>query len=160
MRQKGYNGVLVLSAAAALGAFAAWHSAFAHEEQHFSAGEPGDPKKPARIVSIAMRESDGRMLFVPDRVEVRRGEQVRFVLNNAGELLHEFMIATPAENAKHAALMRKYPDMEHDDANGKSVQPKRKAELVWRFTKPGAFEFACLVPGHYEAGMRGTIIVK
>ena len=73
---------------------------------------------------------------------------------------HEFMIATPEENKKHAAQMQKFPDMEHDDPNGKTVKPKQKGELIWRFTKRGTFEFACLIPGHYEAGMFGTVVVK
>jgi uncharacterized cupredoxin-like copper-binding protein len=126
----------------------------------FSAGEPGNPKRPARVVQVVMREGDGKMVFVPDRVEVRRGEQVRFVLQNKGELEHEFVLATREENLKHAEEMKKNPDMEHDDPNAKRVKPSKKDELVWRFTKRGTFEFGCLIPGHREAGMTGTIVVK
>jgi len=108
---------------------------------HFSAGAPGDSKKPARV-------------------EVKRGEQIRFVLKNAGELAHEFVLASTADNLKHAALMQKYPDMEHDDPNGKTLQPKGNAEIIWRFTKRGEFEYGCLIPGHREAGMTGKIVVK
>ena len=50
--------------------------------------------------------------------------------------------------------------MEHDDPNGKTLQPKKADEIVWRFTKAGKFEFGCLIPGHREAGMTGTVIVK
>ena len=135
-------------------------SALAHDAQHFSAGEPGNPKRASRTIAIAMNESDGKMLFSPNRIEVRRGEQIRFALTNVGHLDHEFMIATPEENAKHAAIMKKYPDMVHDDPNGKSLKTKQKGQLLWRFTKVGTFEFACLIPGHYEAGMFGTIVVK
>lgn len=135
-------------------------AAMAHEGEHFSAGEPGDAKKPARVINVVMREADGKMVFVPDKVEVARGEQIRFVLRNNGELPHEFIVADTADNLKHGALMQKFPDMEHDDPNGKSLQPKAKAEMVWRFTKAGTFEFSCLIPGHREAGMLGTIIVK
>lgn len=127
---------------------------------HFSAGVPGNPKKPARVVEVAMKEGDGKMEYVPSRVEVKRGEQIRFVLKNAGELAHEFVLATTAENLKHAELMKKYPEMEHDDPNSKTLQPKAGAEIVWRFTKRGTFEFGCLIPGHREAGMTGTIVVK
>ena len=132
----------------------------AHDAQHFSAGEPGNPKRASRVVAITMTEEDGKMLFKPNRIVVRRGEQIRFVLANAGYLDHEFMIATVEENKKHAALMQKYPDMEHDDPNGKTVKTKQKGELIWRFTRRGEFEFACLIPGHYEAGMIGTVVVK
>src|SRR5436190_18466296 len=76
-----------------------------HSHGTFSAGEPGNPKKPSRVVKITMQETDGKMLFVPDRIEVRKGEQIKFVLRNDGELKHEFMLATVAENDKHAVLM-------------------------------------------------------
>lgn len=123
-------------------------------------GKPGDPKKPARIVQVTMREADGKMLFVPDRIEVRRGEQIRFVLRNNGELDHEIVLATLAENLKHMEEMKKNPDMEHDDPNAKRLKPKTTGEIVWHFTKAGEFDFSCLIPGHRESGMHGVIIVK
>jgi uncharacterized cupredoxin-like copper-binding protein len=107
-----------------------------------------------------MRETDGKMIFNHDFVEVRRGEQIRFILKNVGDLDHEFVLATPKENDKHAELMQKYPDMEHDDPNAKRVAPKKASEILWRFDKRGEFEFACLIPGHREAGMHGKVIVK
>ena len=135
--------------------------ASAHEDHgSFSAGEPGDPKKPARVINVRMFEGGGKMGFEPAQVQVRRGEQVRFVLHNDGEEDHEFMLATVTENRKHAEVMKKYPDMEHDDPNGKRILPHGSGELVWKFTKRGKFEFACLIPGHYEKGMFGTIVVK
>jgi uncharacterized cupredoxin-like copper-binding protein len=139
-------------------------SAFAdrgHSHRTFAAGVPGDVKKSARTVEITMSETgDGKMLYAPDRIEVRRGEQIRFVLKNAGKLDHEFMLDSIANNAKHKAAMEKNPDMEHDDPNGKRLAPQRSSDLIWRFTKSGTFEFACLIPGHYEAGMRGTVVAK
>ncbi|HVV80409.1 MAG TPA: cupredoxin family protein [Pseudolabrys sp.] len=135
--------------------------AVAHEGEHFSAGEPGEAKKPARIVPVTMKEtSDGKMLFFPNSIEVRKGEQVRFVITNAGAVTHEFVLASKTDNDKHAALMQKYPDMEHDDPNGKTLQPGQKAEMIWKFSKAGTFEFACLIPGHREAGMLGSVNVK
>ena len=102
---------------------------------HFSAGVPGNPKKPARVIEVIMKEGEGTMSYEPARVEVKRDEQIRFVLKNAGELAHEFVLASTADNLKHAALMQKYPDMEHDDPNGKTLQPKGNTEILWRFTK-------------------------
>ena len=131
-----------------------------HGHAHFSAGVPGNPKRPARVVAVSMREGDGKMFYEPMRIEVKRGEQIRFVLKNAGELAHEFVLASTADNLKHAAMMQKFPDMEHDDPNGKTLQPKGNTEILWRFTTRGEFEFACLIPGHREAGMTGKIIVK
>ena len=107
-----------------------------------------------------MSDNDGKMKFAPDHLDVKKGEQVRFIIRNKGALKHEFMLASVKDNDKHAELMKKYPDMEHDDPNAKSVDPGKTAEILWRFTKTGTFEFACLIPGHREAGMRGTVTVK
>ena len=133
----------------------------AHEGEHFAAGVPGDPKKPFRTVEITMHEeSQDHMSYTPASLEVRRGEQVKFVIKNAGAFVHEFVLGDEKGNLKHAALMRKFPDMEHDDPNGKTVQPQGAAEILWRFTRKGTFEFACLIPGHREAGMLGKVTVK
>ncbi len=126
----------------------------------FTAGVPGDPKKPARTLQVKMPEGDGTMTFDPARIEVRRGKQIRFVITNVGVLPHEFVLASAEANLMHAKLMQQYPDMEHDDPNAKTVQPQGTAEILWRFTKKGVFEFACLIPGHREAGMLGKVIVK
>ena len=126
----------------------------------FSAGEPGNPKKPAKIVQVTMGESDGKMLFVPARLEVRKGDQIKFVLRNNGELEHEFVLASTADNLKHAEAMKKNPGMVHEEPNGRQLAPKKTGEMVWKFTRAGEFEYACLIPGHREAGMTGTIVVK
>lgn len=129
-------------------------------ELAFSAGQPGDPTKPSRTIEVEMTEEYGLSTFTVKRIEVKRGEQIRFVLRNSGKLNHEFILATTADNLKHAAEMRKNPDMEHDDPNAAALKPGAKGELIWRFTKRGTFEFACLLPGHREEGMVGTIVVK
>jgi uncharacterized cupredoxin-like copper-binding protein len=134
--------------------------ALAHDADHYSAGVPGNAKKPARTVTVVMSDSDGTMKFSPERLDVKKGEQVRFVIQNKGALKHEFMLASVKDNDKHAEMMKKFPDMEHDDPNAKSVDPGKTAEIVWRFTKAGTFEFACLIPGHREAGMHGMVTVK
>ena len=129
----------------------------AHEAHlHFSAGEPGNPNKPARTVTVFMRE----MQFEPSRIEVHKGEQIRFVLRNVGTESHEFVLATPDENRKHEEVMKQSPSMEHDDPNAKRLAVSGTAELLWAFTKPGEFEFACLIPDHREYGMLGTVVVK
>src|SRR5262249_26784636 len=109
-----------IAAAAAAALLAGLVSTYAHEDHgNFSAGEPGDPKKPSRTVTVIMREGEGRMSYIPSRIEVRKGEQIRFLLRNDGALPHEFILATVEENLKHAEEMKKNPDMEHDDPNGK-----------------------------------------
>lgn len=150
--------ILLLSSVAIAGPGQPGHS---HSHSEFSAGQPGDPKKAARIVMVTMRETeDGKMIYVPNKVDVKRGEQIRFIITNAGEIPHEFTLASVEDNLRHAEEMKKNPEMEHDDPNSKTIQPKKKAEIVWRFSKAGTFEFACLIPGHREAGMIGTVGVK
>jgi len=123
-------------------------------------GKPGDPKKPARTVQIVFREEDGKMLFLPNTLKVRRGEQIRFQLRNNGAVDHEFVVATLEDNLKHMKEMEKNPDMEHDDANAKRLKPKTTGEIIWNFTKAGRFDFSCLIPGHRQAGMSGSIVVE
>lgn len=123
-------------------------------------GEPGDPRKPGRTIQITMRETDGKMVFVPNRIDVRKGEQIKFAIRNSGELDHEIVVGTLDENLKHMAAMMKNPDMEHDDPNAKRLAPGKTGAILWKFTKAGEFDFSCLIPGHREAGMSGTIIVK
>lgn len=150
--------ILAVSAGlAAAGPGAAGHSHSHGDEAAF--GQPGDPKKKSRTVEVIMREGDGTMEYVPNRIEVRQGEQVRFVMKNHGDLDHEFVLATFEENAKHAEEMAKNPEMEHDEPNMKRLNPKAGAEVVWHFTKAGEFQFACLIPGHMEAGMKGVVVV-
>lgn len=145
------------TAAASAAPGAAGHS---HDHATFSAGEPGNPKRPSRVVQITMREADGKMMYVPEKIDVRKGEQVKFVIRNNGALDHEFILATTEENLKHAEDMKKNPEMEHDDANAQRLAPKQAKEIVWKFTKAGTFEFGCLIPGHREAGMTGFVTVK
>ena len=107
-----------------------------------------------------MREMDGKMVFIPALIEVKRGEQVRFMLRNSGLLDHEIVLATLEENLKHAKEMEKNPDMEHDDPNAKRLAPNKTGEFVWHFTKTGEFDISCLIPGHRQAGMTGKLIDK
>jgi uncharacterized cupredoxin-like copper-binding protein len=148
--------------AAALTQSVGFHQpARAHSDGHaFAAGEPGDPKKPFRVIEIAMTDGPGTMTYSPNRIDVHKGEQIKFVLKNTGHLAHEFLLDSFENNAKHKIQMEKNPEMEHDEPNGARVEPKKGAEILWRFSKSGTFEFACLIPGHYETGMKGTVVVK
>ncbi len=134
--------------------------AAAHSGHHFSAGEPGNPKKPARTIKVSMREKGKKMFFVPSRIVVHKGEQIRFVLFNDGIENHEFVLATVKENLAHAAAMKKHPHMAHHDPNAVTLAPFNDGKLLWKFSKAGTFEFGCLIPGHREAGMYGTIFVR
>src|SRR5205823_13639175 len=100
-----------------------------------------------------------RSRFNPASVTVKKGETIRFVVKNSGKLKHEMVLGTAKELREHAELMKKFPEMEHEDPNQLSVEPGKKGELVWQFTRVGTFDFACLQPGHFDAGMRGKVAV-
>ncbi|MBX9813034.1 MAG: cupredoxin family protein [Burkholderiales bacterium] len=129
------------------------HSGSAHGE---TLGKPGDPGKVSRTIEIEMGDD---MRFKPANVTVKRGETIRFVAKNTGKIKHEMVLGTMKELKAHAELMRKFPGMEHDDPNAVSVEPGKTGTFVWQFTKAGTFDFACLEPGHFEAGMIGKVIV-
>jgi len=146
-------------------------AAFAHGDKHtaakptFSAskveerafGREGDPRRVTRTVKLDMTDA---FRFTPADVTVKRGETVKFIVTNSGKVLHEMVLGTTEELKVHAELMKKFPDMEHADANMAHVKPGAKGEIVWQFTRAGEYQFACLIPGHYEAGMVGRGVVK
>ena len=146
--------ICALTVTAALAA-----SASAHDHDHrqsSAAGEPGDPKKPARTVEISMSE----MAYEPSSIEVKRGEQIRFVIRNTGKEDHEFLLAATKDNLAHAEMMKKHHHMKHDEPNAVALAPKQSAELLWKFTKAGTFEYSCLIPDHREYGMTGRVTVR
>lgn len=101
-----------------------------------------------------------KMRFAPAELTVKRGDTVRFNVKNSGKVMHEMVIGTLAELKEHADLMKKFPNMEHDEPYMAHVKPGATERMVWQFTKTGEFYYGCLVPGHFEAGMVGKIIVK
>lgn len=119
-------------------------------------GRQGDPKKVTRTVTLDMHDT---MRFTPADITVKQGETLRFVVRNKGGMLHEMVIGTLDELKMHGAMMKKHPGMEHDEPYMAHVSAGKKEEMVWQFTQPGAFYFACLLPGHFEAGMIGKINV-
>ena len=120
-------------------------------------GQEGNPRKVTRTIQVDMADT---MRFTPESLAVKRGETVRFVVRNGGQVLHEMVLGTRQALAQHAALMRKFPGMEHADPNMAHVKPGTSGEIVWQFTKAGEFQFACLLPGHFEAGMVGQLVVR
>ena len=119
-------------------------------------GKPGDPAKVSRTIEVDMTDA---MRFTPAKINVKKGETVRFAVKNSGQLKHEMVLGTAKELREHAELMKKFPEMEHEDPNQLSLEGGKSGELVWRFTRSGTFDFACLQPGHFDAGMRGKIAV-
>lgn len=120
-------------------------------------GKPGNPARVKRTIDVKMSD---QMRFDPSTISVKRGDTIRFRVTNTGKTLHEMVIGTPKELEEHAALMRKFPEMEHEEAYMAHVPPGKTEEIVWQFTKPGKFRYGCLVAGHFEAGMVGDITVQ
>jgi len=119
-------------------------------------GIAGDAKAGMRTVRFTMADT---MRFTPDTLEVRLGETVRLVIKNNGAMRHEFVLGTKKELDEHAALMVKFPTMEHSEPYMAHVDPGKTGEIVWTFNRAGDFDFACLIAGHYQAGMVGTVKV-
>ena len=119
-------------------------------------GIAGDAKAATRTVTLSMTDN---MRFTPDKLSFKQGETVRFVIRNQGKLLHELVIGTKADLDAHAAMMVKFPGMEHDEPYMAHVPAGKSGGLVWTFNRAGEFDFACLIAGHYQAGMAGKITV-
>jgi uncharacterized cupredoxin-like copper-binding protein len=142
-------------------------------------GRAGNPNAVSRTIRIDMND---RMQFVaagaphrgratdvhpgvaphamPGDLVVKRGETVRFLVRNQGQVMHEMVIGRMQELKEHAELMRKFPGMEHDEPYMAHVAPGKEGEIVWQFTRAGEIHYACLIPGHMEAGMVAKITVK
>jgi uncharacterized cupredoxin-like copper-binding protein len=149
--------LILLSAALLVGMHAQAAKTAAHSHDHAAAiGAAGDPAKVNRTVDVDMTDS---MRFSPDSISVQQGETIRFIVKNSGKLKHEFVLGTDHALHEHYEAMKKFPEMEHADPNQVTVQPGQTGEVVWRFTKAGKVAFACLQPGHYDAGMKGVVKV-
>jgi uncharacterized cupredoxin-like copper-binding protein len=142
---------------------------FGHENSHHSEppaatareqkawGIPGDAKAVTRTITLQMGDD---MRFTPHHIEVRTGETVRLRAQNRGKVMHEIVLGTRAELDQHAEMMMKHPGMGHDEPFMAHVKPGQRGDIVWHFNRPGTFDFACLIPGHYQAGMTGKITVS
>jgi uncharacterized cupredoxin-like copper-binding protein len=131
--------------------------AFAHDSHDAGIGQPGKATAKTRVVRISMAAP---MRFTPASVKVAAGETVRFVLTNTDDRAHEFMLGEIKALQAHAVEMQKHPEMVHDEANAITLLPGQSGELVWTFPKSGVVDFACLLPGHFDAGMQGRIEVR
>jgi uncharacterized cupredoxin-like copper-binding protein len=120
-------------------------------------GIAGDASTVSRTVDVSMGDN---MRFMPEKLNVKQDETIRFRVKNTGSLLHEFVIGTKKENAKHAELMIKFPNMAHDEPYMAHVNPGETVEIIWTFNRAGQFEFACLIAGHFQAGMVGSLTVQ
>ena len=128
----------------------------AHGHEGDAIGKPGVAAKVSRTVKIEMSDS---MRFSPARIAVKQGETIRFTVKNSGQIKHELVLGTEQALKAHDELMKKYPGMEHDEPNMVTVAPGKTGTVIWQFTHAGRVDFACLQPGHYDAGMQGEVMV-
>ena len=149
---------LITVAALALSstAFAGGTHGGGHDAAETAIGKPGVAAKAARTVTIEMSDT---MRYTPSDIQVKQGETVRFIVKNSGKVKHELSLGTEKELLEHLEQMKKFPDMEHDEPSKISLAPGKQGEIIWQFTKAGAVNFVCLMPGHYEAGMKGAVKV-
>jgi uncharacterized cupredoxin-like copper-binding protein len=170
MKGRGMKATqLVLIAGLIAGYMGAGGAAFAHGEKAHDKKTPaavkkeqqawgiaGDARAAKRTVEVTMADD---MKFSPDKLDVKQGETIRFVLKNGGKLMHEMVIGTKKVLDEHAKMMEKFPNMEHDEPYMAHVAPGKTGEIIWTFNRAGKFDFACLISGHYSAGMKGVIRV-
>jgi len=142
-------------------------------------GEKGDPAKIDRTIEIEMYDN----YYYPTQIDVKKGETIKFVVKNLGELVHEYNIGTKEMHIKHQPEMAKLVEHEilladkidhekmkkmskmdhslgHSHANSVLLEPNETGEIIWRFSKDISLEMACNMPGHYETGMVGKINIK
>lgn len=154
---KACNTLLTLATALfAAAATAAGTHAGGHGHDDSAIGQPGQAIKVTRTIQVDMADT---MRYTPANITVKQGETIRFVVKNSGQVEHEFVLGTEKELKAHFEVMKKFEDMEHADPNMVTVAPGQTGEVIWQFTKAGPVDFACLHPGHYDAGMKGVITV-
>ena len=152
-------------------------STFSHSASMNMIGEKGDPNKIDRIVNIKMYDN----YYEPNLVKIKKGETIKFIVENLGEMVHEYNIGTKEMHIKHQPEMQKLVDHEillvdkidrvkmkkmskmdhslsHSHSNSIMLEPKTSGEIIWKFSKDLDLEMACNIPGHYESGMVGNLI--
>ncbi|WP_108862290.1 plastocyanin/azurin family copper-binding protein [Ruegeria sp. Alg231-54] len=123
-------------------------------------GIPGDRRDVDQIVKVSMKETDeGGMIFTPSLLNIKKGETIKFEVMNYGEVDHEFILDTPELNSIHKEIMAARTET-HRTPNSVTLSPGEQGEVIWNFTNSGDFEYACLIPGHYDSGMFGSITVQ
>lgn len=173
------NASKLFVAGMALSMSATAFAAGAHDGGHghgATSGEPGKASEASRTVTVEMYDN----YYEPEEISVKPGETVRFVVENKGNLVHEFSVGTPDMHEAHQEKMMMMVEhgviqggklnhdmmnmdmgnghsMKHDDRNSVLLEPGQSKEVVWKFSDKGNIEFACNVPGHYQAGMYGEV---
>lgn len=133
------------------------HAGHAKAGHASAAGRLGKKGQVDRTIKI---DASDAMRFKPASITVQQGDTVRFVVTNSGSVVHEFVIATAAQQREHDAMMRRMPNVAHEEPNVVTLKPGETGTLIWQFTRPGSVQYACHEPGHYAAGMVGIVNVE
>lgn len=159
LQRAAFIAATVLSSVVlAAGEQPAWWHSHGHGGGGVTAfGKPGEPKKVSRTVNVDMTDD---MRFTPSTITVKRGETIRFTLKNSGKVKHEMVLGTEGQLEELYHTRMQTPEKEYATPSALTVEAGQSGDIIWQFTKLGTVSFACLLPGHYDAGMRGTVIVK
>ncbi|QJC57270.1 Plastocyanin [Polaromonas vacuolata] len=141
------------------GALAAGNHAGGHDAGHGESaiGKPGVVAKVTRTITVEMSDS---MRYTPSDIQAKKGETIRLLVKNTGKVKHEMSLGSEKYLLAHLEEMKKFPGMEHDEPGKLTLAPGTEGEIIWQFSKAGTVNFACLMPGHYEAGMKGQVKVS
>nr|WP_101047906.1 cupredoxin family protein [Macromonas nakdongensis] len=158
MRHSILSFIAMLALAGSGAALAAGNHAGGHGHggAETAIGQPGVAAQVVRTITVDMNDT---MRYTPAQIRVKRGETIRFVVKNSGQIKHEMSLGTEKDLLEHLEVMKKFPDMEHDEPGKVTLAPGQQGEIVWKFTQAGTVHFGCLMPGHYEGGMKGAIRV-
>ena len=154
-----FNTSSLVAAALCFAAFSA-QAGGTHADNHgHSESTIGKPAKMSQVTKTITVDMGDDMRFTPEKINVRKGDVVHFIVKNSGKVKHEMVLGTPKELAAHYKQMLKFPGMVHEDPQTASVAPGQSGDIVWAFTNSGIVDFACLQPGHFDAGMKGQFSV-
>lgn len=160
MKSKIIKKLMLLAALTLSGAaFASGTHSGGHGQanEETAIGKPGVADKVKRTITVEMTDN---MRYTPSDIQVKQGETIRFIVKNKGQIKHELSLGTQKELLEHLEQMKKFPEMEHDEPGKVTLAPGKQGDIVWQFSKAGTVYFGCLMPGHFEAGMKGAIKVS
>ena len=151
----------------------------AYADKNMKIGSKGDETDVTRVIKVVMYDN----YYEPSSFQIKEGETIKFEVENAGMLVHEFNIANKMMHMKHQPEMVKMAEngillafsidkekmkkmakmdksMGHSHSNSVLLEPKQKGDIIWKFDDAVNIEVACNVPGHYQAGMIAKVNIK
>jgi uncharacterized cupredoxin-like copper-binding protein len=154
-------------------------NSFAYADKNMKIGSKGSVNEVSRVIKVVMYDN----YYEPSSFQINAGETIKFEVENAGELVHEFNIANKMMHIKHQPEMEKMVENEilfadsidkdkmkkmakmdksmgHSHSNSVLLEPKQKGDIIWKFDNAVNIEVACNVPGHYQAGMIAKVNIK